>query len=99
MPSLEEVARTCTPDEIKATTHAVLLQLARISDGSAFPEDMRAALALAMLDAGLTPESTRAEWDAAVKAYCGARPVRDDMLKALMATMATKRPAQPGVRR
>ena len=93
MASLQDVTRTCSPAEIRATTHAVLLQLARQTDGSAFPNDMKAALAVAMVEAGLTPEATRAEWDEAVKAYVASRPVRDDMLTALMASLTTRRPS------
>jgi len=99
MPSLDSVLRTCSPDEVRVTTHALVLQLARTGDASTLPDEMKTALALAMIEAGLTPDSTRAEWDEAIKAYVAARPVRDDMLLALKDSFHIKRAASRGKRR
>lgn len=86
--------RTCSPDEVRVTTHALLLQLARTSDAAAFPDEMKGALALAMMEAGVTPETSRSEWDEAVARYIATRAVRDDMLQALSSFFLERRNKQ-----
>jgi hypothetical protein len=86
---LEEVLNSCTADEVRVTTHALVLQMARQSDASLFPAELKAALLLAMAEAGLSPSSSAKEWDAAVQRYLATRPVRDDVLLALQAAFPT----------
>jgi hypothetical protein len=85
-----DLARTCTPVEVEVTTHALLLRLARDGKATQFPAEMRGALVRAMKDAGVSPDTTRGEWDKAVDAYVASHPVRIDLLAALRAQLAPR---------
>ncbi len=91
MSNLAAILKTCSPAEVRATTHALLLQVARDGNPAAFPDDMKGALALAMIDAGVTPDTQRQAWDAAIEAYVANHPIRDDLLLGLKHQLGGRR--------